>query len=276
LLYINRNNQRLNWPCNSEPPQKSNKSKPNRRLSVSPSLPGTRITFTIVFLFFLSLSLSFAFTIFPFTRAAYYWFSGFFLFVTVRVGPAMSSGVVGTSNSGNVSPRHAAGPTKTRRRVADIIMTDAERTPSSVISDLSDQEDDSDLEGSNCGSSHVHYHHHHHFHHPVIKVLLLRSRAFFCLPDKWLLWAAVMAQSFRSGRNMGRKIFGLLILMAVLSFFVKVSFLSSHVERREKKMDNGLLIVQTVKDDWSMAQRAVAETHTFIPKRVLERLTVCQ
>jgi hypothetical protein len=61
LLYINRNNQRLNWPCNSEPPQKSNKSKPNRRLSVSPSLPGTRITFTIVFLFFLSLSLSLSF-----------------------------------------------------------------------------------------------------------------------------------------------------------------------------------------------------------------------
>ncbi|KAE8099275.1 hypothetical protein FH972_017269 [Carpinus fangiana] len=185
----------------------------------------------------------------------------------------MSSGVVGPSNSGNVSPRHAAGPTKTRRRVADIIMTDAERTPSSVISDLSDQEDDSDLDGSNCGSSHVHYHHHHHFHHPVIKVLLLRSRAFFCLPDKWLLWAAVMAQSFRSGRNMGRKIFGLLILMAVLSVFVKVSFLSSHVERREKKMDNGLFIVQTFKDDWSMAQRAVAESHTFMPKRVLERLT---
>lgn len=82
-----------------------------------------------------------------------------------------------------------------------------------------------------------------------------------------------MAQPLRSGKNMGRKIFGLLMFMAVVSVFVKVSFLSSHVERHDKKMDNGLLIVQTFKDDWALAQHAVAETQTSMPKRVLERLT---
>lgn len=186
----------------------------------------------------------------------------------------MSSAVVGPSNSGNVSPRHAAGPTKTRRRLPDLIMMDAEKPPSSIISNLSVQEDDSELNGSDYGSTHIHYHHHHHFHHPVIRYLLLRSRAFFCVPDAWLLWAAVMAQPLRSGKNMGRKIFGLLMFMAVVSVFVKVSFLSSHVERHDKKMDNGLLIVQTFKDDWASAQHAVAETQTSMPKRVLERLTV--
>jgi hypothetical protein len=189
----------------------------------------------------------------------------------------MSSAVVGTTNSGNDSPRHAAGPTKTRRRVADIIMIDAEKPPSSIIiSNLSSQEDGDEINGSDYGSSHFHYHHHHHFHHPVIRYLLLRSRGFFCVPDAWLLWAAVMGQSLRSGRNMGRKIFGLLMLMAVVSVFVKVSLLGSHVEGHGKKMDNGLLIVQTFKDDWALAQSAVAETQTSMPKRVLERLTVSE
>ncbi len=205
----------------------------------------------------------------------------------------------GPTSSTTASPRHASGPTTTRRRVADL-NDGADR--SSNYSDFSDpesfnddQHDDTDEYDDvshhhhavcTCGSLLLHHHHHHHHHHNhhhhcflVIRYLLLRWRAFFCLPDTWLLkiedgflWTALMVQSLRSGRNMGRKIFGFLMVLAVLSVFVKVSFLSS--QRDVKKIDNGLLIIQTFKDDWAMAQRALTETQSSMPKRVLERLSV--
>lgn len=77
-----------------------------------------------------------------------------------------------------------------------------------------------------------------------------------------------MAQSLRSGKNLGRKIFAALTLMAVISVFVKVSFLDHHVET---KKENGLLILQTFKEDWAMAQRVVIENAASMPKRVLEK-----
>ncbi|XP_018859466.2 O-fucosyltransferase 19-like [Juglans regia] len=186
-----------------------------------------------------------------------------------------SSGAV-LSNSCNCSPLPpTGGPTTTRRRVADLFM-DAEKF--SNFHDHVHDHDDPCSNGYNCGS-HILHHHQYYFHHPVIRYLLLRSRAFFSLPDAWLLrienvllWMAVMVRSLRSGKNIGRKIFGLLMLMAVVSVFVKVSFLSSHAELSGKRIDNGLLIVQTFKDDSTMAQRVVTETQTSIPKRALERL----
>lgn len=84
-----------------------------------------------------------------------------------------------------------------------------------------------------------------------------------------------MVLSLRSGRNVGRKIFGVLILTAVISLFVKVSFLSSHVEMDGKRKEGaGLLVLQTFKDDWAMAQKAITEAEASMPKRVLERVSV--
>lgn len=71
---------------------------------------------------------------------------------------------------------------------------------------------------------------------------------------------------------MGRTIFGVLMVLAVLSVFVKVSVLRN--QRVDvKKIDRGLLIIQSFKDDWAMAQRALSETQNSMPKRVLERLS---
>ncbi|KAF2288573.1 hypothetical protein GH714_008694 [Hevea brasiliensis] len=75
-------------------------------------------------------------------------------------------------------------------------------------------------------------------------------------------------QSLRSGKNMGRKIFAALTLMLVVSVFLKVSFLDHHVESGG---ENGLLIIQTIKEDWAMAQRIVTENAASMPKRVLEK-----
>ena len=197
-----------------------------------------------------------------------------------------------SSNSATASPRHSSLPTTTRRRVADLndvdrsseFSDDPESLSDDHHNDISDPDDDV---VSSCGSHLLHHHHHHHHHHRnhcflLIRCLLLRWRAFFSLPDTWLLkiedgfyWTALMFQSLRSGRrsNMGRMIFGVLMVLAVLSVFVKVSVLRN--QRVDvKKIDRGLLIIQSFKDDWAMVQRALSETQTSMPKRVLERLSV--
>lgn len=172
-------------------------------------------------------------------------------------------------NSCNGSPRLAAGPTTTRRRVTDFM--DVEKP--SNFSDFADEEDEND--NGNNG---------HHHHHPFIRYLLLRRKLFFCLPDTWLfgiqdvaLSTVSILQSLRSGRHMGRRIFGFLLLMAVFSVFLKLSFLSSHHvngNANGNRRENGFLRLQTFKDDWSIAQKVVNErevTGDVMPKRVLEK-----
>ena len=175
----------------------------------------------------------------------------------------------GGANSSNGSPR-LAGPTTTRRRVAD--MMDAER--SSNFSDVSDEEDNSN---GNNGD------HHHHYHHPVIRYWLLRSRMFFFAPETWLLkigdaysWFVTAVQSMRSGRHMGRRIFGGLLLLVFFSVFVKFSLMSGHVDLNGRR-EHGLFIVQTIKEDWTFAQKIVAEreaSDAVKPLQVLEKFPV--
>lgn len=187
----------------------------------------------------------------------------------------MSSG--GQISSTNSSPSAASAaialPTTTRRRVADCFMDPASAVPTNYnVSDNhadadEDEESDPDRNGSSsiCGAG---------SHHSVIKYLLLCRTVFFCVPETWLLWTAAMLQSLLSGRNVGRKIFAALLLMAVISVFLKFSFLSSHVEVVDRKRTEGrLLILKTFKDDWAVAQRAVTENQAAMPKRVLERVS---
>ncbi|KAJ7961314.1 O-fucosyltransferase family protein [Quillaja saponaria] len=179
----------------------------------------------------------------------------------------MTSGGPIQSTSHNGSPR-VAGPTTTRRRVADF--TDAEKL--SNYSDFSDEEDETN--GSITGS------HNHNHHQQLIKYFLFRRRVFFCVPEACLVkvedvlfWTATMIQSLRSGKNMGRKIFVALMFMAVMSVFAKVSLLGGNVEVNVKRIENGQLILQRFKDDWASAQRIVTEGEASMPKRVLERLS---
>ncbi|KAF5737210.1 hypothetical protein HS088_TW13G00088 [Tripterygium wilfordii] len=181
----------------------------------------------------------------------------------------MSSG--GPTNSSNNSPRNpTAGLTATRRRLDAV----------DRASNFSEDEEDN-VNGSSAGPHHHCHNHHHNHHHPVIKYLLLRRKWLLFMPEAWLFgieegcrWTVSMAQSLRSGRNVGRKIFAALMLMAVVSVFVKFSLLSGHVEVHGKRSDNGLLILQTFKEDWALAQRVMDEKMAFRPKHVLEKLPV--
>ncbi|XP_022745872.1 uncharacterized protein At1g04910-like isoform X2 [Durio zibethinus] len=151
----------------------------------------------------------------------------------------MSSG--GANNSASGSPIHG-GSTTTRRRVADLPTVESDINSSSSCSDYYTLASNPNGYIPSCGSHCLHDH-------PVI-------------------------------RNMGRKILGVLLFVAVVSFFLKVSILSSHVEVNGKwKRENGLVILQTFKEDWTLAQRVVTETHVesrierSMPKRVLERVS---
>jgi hypothetical protein len=201
-----------------------------------------------------------------------------------------SGGPTTATTSSNTSPRVAAGPTTTRRRVADNT-NDTEKQqqqqqqnqniPQS-FSDFSELEQDDTVSSLNTIHHHAHVHHHLH---PITRYLLLRARILLYVPESFIirleqlfLWLSGSVQCFRSGKNMGRKIFAVLILMVVMSVFFKVSFMGAGVEMNGKSIENGQLILQRFKEDWASAQRVVTENNdqveTSMPKRVLERLAV--
>ncbi|KAJ6381425.1 hypothetical protein OIU77_030161 [Salix suchowensis] len=179
-----------------------------------------------------------------------------------------SGGPVATSST-NASPRSHPGPTTTRRRV-DAIAADRTSNFSDYNHDFSDEEDTLSGSSTTAGAHHCHhnYHHHNHSHrhHLVIKYHLLRRKFFFFVPESWLLGVedltATISRGLRSGKNMGRRIFGVLLLMAVLSVFLKFS-LWSPTERNIHDNSN-LVMFRYFKDDWARAQRSIIEHHPSI------------
>ncbi|OWM81756.1 hypothetical protein CDL15_Pgr007794 [Punica granatum] len=173
-----------------------------------------------------------------------------------------------TISSCNGSPRHSVGPTATRRRVADIPDSSADR--------FSDEEDSATVAVHH--HSHIHLHHHHYPPSSRYSAAVLRRKLLTGVPEPLLHriedvmhWSAGATEGMRSRRNVGRNIIGLLIVLVVVSLFVRMYSLSSYVEARGRRVDNGLLKLQTFKDDWAQAQRAVTENEeAFMPKRTPE------
>ncbi|KAM7463998.1 hypothetical protein LguiA_032119 [Lonicera macranthoides] len=167
-----------------------------------------------------------------------------------------TSGTTTTSAGG--SPILSA-PTTHRRRVADL-MSDAEKADPST----SDRHAAGDVSG----------------HHSLIRYFLLRKG----IPDNWILGIEDFGNYFKLGKNLGRKVFGLLMLMLVLSVFAKFTLMAgNHVDlmnmkSSNKRENNGVLILQSYKDDKSKAQRVLSDiegsSSAALPKRLLERVPV--
>ncbi|KAK4745947.1 hypothetical protein SAY87_012259 [Trapa incisa] len=172
----------------------------------------------------------------------------------------MATSSVPATSSCNGSPRHAVGTIATRRRVAD---------PYDPADRLSDDE-----ENVTIAVNHLHHHHHHY---QPVRYPVLRRKLFMGVPESvlhkienLLFWSCGAAERMRSRRNLGRKILGFLIVLVVISLFVKVSFLS-YVHSNRRSVGSGFLRLHAFKDDWAQAQRAVTE-EAFLPKLVVEKL----
>ncbi|CAN0879822.1 O-fucosyltransferase 28 [Linum grandiflorum] len=215
---------------------------------------------------------------------------------------AMSSSG-GNAAATNVSPHNNhPGPTATRRRV-DAAGSDS-HSEADESADAATAASSAAVASNNINSSNAAG-----CRHPVIKYLLLRRKLFFFLPEVLLIGveegcqgAAAMVQGLRFGKSLGRRIIGALMFMLVVSVFVKIFLLSHHHHHHDNnnnhinnliendinngdnggdaavaaaagggKEMNGLLILQTFKDDWALAQRVLSESQSSIPKRLLEK-----
>lgn len=135
------------------------------------------------------------------------------------------------------------------------------------LGDFSDEGDDSSDDGQ---------------HQTVVRHLLFRLRL-VCLPESWLLsienisitW---IVQSLKSRRKMGNMILLMLIFFVFFSAFCKLLLLS-HEEMDGMRRENGIMILQNIKDDGAMAQRAVREdeaSEDVVSKQLLEKFPVIE
>ncbi|PIN24871.1 hypothetical protein CDL12_02385 [Handroanthus impetiginosus] len=167
---------------------------------------------------------------------------------------AMSSGGA-TTNSANSATQIHGGATLThhRRRVADSMNDQEEKHTDHVPVVLDHSKSDIDEEAlfnnSNNNSNCALYQYNslpHHHHHPVIRYFLSRKR----LPENWVLCveeclfsARGAFNSLTSRKNMVRTIFMFLLMMVVVSAFLKFSFGSGGAAA-----DGGVTLVTTEKE----------------------------
>ena len=84
----------------------------------------------------------------------------------------------------------------------------------------------------------------------------------------------MVGQGFRSGKNVGRRILGLLMALVVASVFLSV-YLIGGVRVADHARLSEFVVVRSLRDDLSMAQREVGENQASSqPMRVLEKLPV--
>ncbi|VVB05621.1 unnamed protein product [Arabis nemorensis] len=197
------------------------------------------------------------------------------------------------SVAGAINPSPVA-PITTRRRVGDSLDVISERPSNSsdycntvnlaaaansvVVSTDLDGGDASGQGGDPCSSpssetssstgSHYHHDHYHQFHHhPVIRYLLPRK---FRIPFFRGGGGSTVGQGFISGRNVGRRILSLLMVLVVMSVFLRI-YLMGGVRVVDHARLKEFVVVRTLRDDLSMAQREEASSQ---PMRVLEKLPI--
>lgn len=187
----------------------------------------------------------------------------------------MSSGGTTTNPANNTAQIHGgATVTHHRRRVADA-MNDQEKekptdqVPIALDHSKSDVDDEALFNNSNSNGVVYQYNSLHHHHHPVIRYLLSRKR----VPENWVLWveecllsAWGVFNSLTSRKNMGRTVFMFLLVMVVVSAFLKFYFLigaggvaGGKIVRTEKE----ILFIQNFKNDLlSNAHMAVFDSES--------------
>ncbi|KAI3473172.1 hypothetical protein Pfo_029891 [Paulownia fortunei] len=198
---------------------------------------------------------------------------------------AMSSGGTTTNSANNTTQIHGGATiTHHRRRVAESMNDQEKEKPTDQVQIALDHSksdvDEEALFNNNSNSNCVVYQYNSlHHHHPVIRYFLSRKR----VPENWVLcveecllsaWEAF--KSLTSRKNMGRTVFMFLLVMVVVSAFLKFSFLmvggggtaGGKIVRTEKE----IFFIQNFKNDLlSNAHRAVFDSESSSGAAVQKR-----
>ncbi|CAN8254601.1 unnamed protein product [Cochlearia groenlandica] len=193
----------------------------------------------------------------------------------------MSTGAI---DSLSTQPNPTVPHTTTRRRVGDSLDVVSDRPSDSsdfnpaAANNVSTSTDldggDAAGQGDSCSSTSSeassstgsHYHHHDHYH-PAIRFLIILRK----LRIPIFNGGGGGGQRFRSGRSVGRRILGFLMALVVVSVFLSV-YLMGDVRVVDHARFNEFVVVRTVRDDRSLAQRELEASSQ--PMRLLEKLPI--
>ncbi|KAG8376984.1 hypothetical protein BUALT_Bualt09G0121100 [Buddleja alternifolia] len=166
----------------------------------------------------------------------------------------MSSGGTTTNSATNATVNHGGATVTHHRRRAPDPINDQENDHVQIpLLDHSKSDIDTEALFSNSNGDGVVYQLHHH--HPAIRYFLSRKR----LPENCVLF---VRGALTSRKNMGRTILMFLLMLVVVSAFLKFSFLmggGGKIVRTEKE----ILFIQNFKNDFSSnAQKAVFDSES--------------
>lgn len=207
----------------------------------------------------------------------------------------MSTGGVTTNNSVSGSPP----TTHHRRRIADSM---ADNSYSSDHNKLLDHvqigfdhstvyADDSDdgggggggvgqcncIDGSSCCcSGDGGYRHHHFTHHPLVRKRV--SQSLVLGVEGFFLYLSHVLHSLRSRKNVGRTLFFLLMILVVVSVFLKFLLMTNGgqlelIRNSAARRNNGFSIITNFGNDLEKAQKVVSETDR-VQKRQMKEFPV--
>ncbi|KAI3939248.1 hypothetical protein MKX01_002116 [Papaver californicum] len=153
------------------------------------------------------------------------------------------------TNSCAGSPK-ITGPSTARRRVPDFVIDTEKGNLAELYSDGNEDEENYDGSGShNHNHNHLHQFHDHHYY--ILKpiIIFLPERWIF-LVERLLSWILTVFSLLTSRRNLGRRIFAMLIILAVFSIFFKLTYFSNnHNHDDEEEMSKQKPIIY--KEHWN-------------------------
>lgn len=174
----------------------------------------------------------------------------------------MSTGGTST-NSAAGSPRMGGGgPTIFHRRPVTDAINDPEKLPDHIQIGVDN------YYGDNNDVGNLHYHHHHHHPPRIIRYLLACKwvpESLVFRVEECLLSTGSIMTCLGSRKNMGRTILGLLLVLVVISVFLKFSIVMNGDDNGNlMRNENGFFVVQNFKNEWVNAQKVVSETESSV------------
>ncbi|KVH94861.1 GDP-fucose protein O-fucosyltransferase [Cynara cardunculus var. scolymus] len=107
-----------------------------------------------------------------------------------------------------------------------------------------------------CCTATCHHHRHHHNNYFFLRKGSAEKRIF---------------KSLRVGKNVGRSLLVFLIVLVVLTVFLKLAYMTgSHVAKTQAEYGAGMFILRDYKRDSVEAQRVLSDIHSSMPMRVLD------